>query len=219
MRILGWDERKFIEFIKGKIGDPSVLVDVGFNRGYFTEEWLENFPNSKVFGFEPIGELANIGKENFANNKNVRIFNVGLHNEDCNKKLYFLHNGFDGMSSIHYRPVYYPRFEYTEIEVKLERLDNFITSLPQIDYMKIDTEGNEVFVLEGADQILRTIPPTFIQFEYGECYQDSKTTGRQIVRLLQKYKYVIYNRDLTIVTPDTFVENYDLQNYLAVFNG
>jgi FkbM family methyltransferase len=220
MRDLGWDEIAFLEYVKDKMEKEPTLLDIGFNRGYFTEEFLERFPTAKVYGFEPIKELFEQFATPYKDNENVRIVNCGLHNEICEKTIYFLQDGFDGMSSIHFRPTVYNRFRHVETTATFDRLDNFyFWGLPQIDYVKCDTEGNEYFVLDGARNLLEFCPPQFIQFEYGGCYIDSNTTGKQVVELLNQYNYTVLNRDFNVVTPDTFVEDYDLQNYLAVYNG
>ena len=212
----GWDELKYLEFVRSKLPEKPILYDVGFNRGDFTIEWLQRFPNSVVHGFEPIKELFELSKERFKFNKNVKLHNFGLHNKSKSATIYFLQKGFDGMSSIHYRPKYYPKFEYVEQIILLKRFDEAPAGYPAPDFIKVDTEGNEFFVLLGMESLLKSYPPKFIQVEYGECYEDSKTTLKQLIEYVNGLKYEVYNREFNLITTDNVLENYDLQNYLCV---
>ena len=88
-----------------------------------------------------------------------------------------------------------------------------------INFIKIDVEGHEVKVLEGLGNYLNKEFIDFIQFEYGGCNLDSKTSlmeiynlltnkGFKIAKILQKGLYLRnYNPDL---------ENYVYSNYVAV---
>ena len=58
-----------------------------------------------------------------------------------------------------------------EMEFNLSTLDLFCEreAIPNIDFLKIDTEGNELDVLEGAKKLLSGGKIKIIQFEFGEC--------------------------------------------------
>ena len=214
----GWDEIGFLDYAKEHIKNPNpVLLDCGFNLGDFTEVWLQKFGNNACsIGFEPITEIYDISVRKFAEFNGVIINNVGLFNEIVHrKKFYYLQDGMSGCSSIFNRPVY-KKFVVKEIEVELITLDCIRDTLPKIDYFKVDVEGGELFVFQGADKFLNEDPPSFIQFEYGSTNQDSKTTGKQIVEFLNNKGYDVFDKNLKPTSPSTFLENYDLTNYLAV---
>ena len=88
--------------------------------------------------------------------------------------------------------------------------------------MKIDTEGNELYVLLGAEKLLQKQAIDIIQFEYGGCYLDSKTTLHQVYRYLRSKGYTIYRiaSDGLIEIPiwHKKLENFAYSNYLAVKN-
>jgi FkbM family methyltransferase len=217
----GWDELNFLDYAKEHIKNPNpVLLDCGFNLGDFTEIWLQKFGNSACsIGFEPITEIYDLSVKRFKDFDNVIINNVGLHNEIIHrKKFYYLQNGMSGCSGIYNRPVY-EKFVVKEIEVELITLDCIRDTLPRIDYFKCDTEGDELFVFQGADKFLDETPPRFIQFEYGGCQIESHTTGKQIVEFLNNKGYDVFDKNLKLTTPSTFLENYDLTNYLAAYKN
>ena len=214
----GWDELKYLEFVRSRLPEKPVLYDVGFNRGDFTREWLARYPDSIVYGFEPIEELYSLGCEAFKDISNVKIFNFGLHNTSQESIIYYLQGGFDGMSSIHYRPKYYPKFNYVEQTIQLKKFDDISRDFSSPDFIKIDTEGNEYFILQGMENFLVSSPPKFIQFEIGECINDAHVTFKEIIDFLYTKNYTVYNRKFQIISPENVWENTDLQNYLSVLN-
>lgn len=66
-----------------------------------------------------------------------------------------------------------------------------INKLTGIDFLKIDAEGAECFILKRAQELLNNKSIKLIQFEYGGCNIDSKTTLKQIYDLLKKHNYTI----------------------------
>lgn len=217
---LGWEEKKYIEYTGGKLSKEPILLDIGFNRGYFTDAFLSYYPHSKVFGFEPIEELYQNAIGKYSDNSDIEIYNYGLSNYNKDGvTMFYLQNGFDGMSSLHYRPKHYPKFNVINVLVNLKMLDEYVDLIPYCDYIKCDTEGNELFVLQGADRFISIKHPHFIHFEVGECYLDAGITFRQVVDFLYNKDYILYDRDFSLITPENVWENYDCQNYLAEYRG
>ena len=108
------------------------------------------------------------------------------------------------------------------LTVQLETLDHFTSEhqIHQINFLKIDTEGNEMNVLLGAKDLLEKQAIDIIQFEYGGTYLDSKTTLHQVYSYLQSHGYTIYRIAsfglIEIPTWRQALENYAYSNYLAV---
>jgi FkbM family methyltransferase len=215
----GWEEYVYLDYIKGKVNENPFLLDVGANRGDFTKAFLEKYPTGSAYCYEPMKVIYELLEKRFLPDERVATFNFGFYNEEMyNKKFYYVKNS-DGMSSLHYRPAYYPKFDVEEITVDMTILDTVRDLLPEVDFMKLDTEGSEYFVLDGAREFLKETPPKFIQFEVGECYIDSHTTFKQVVDLLYSFDYKIFNNQFNLITPTNVWENYDCQNYLAVLNN
>ena len=126
------------------------------------------------------------------------------------------------MTSLYQRNLSFYKIKLDQSErIKLMRLDKYIEekNIMHINFIKIDVEGHEVKVLEGLGNYLNKEFIDFIQFEYGGCNLDSKTSlmeiynlltnkGFKIAKILQKGLYLRnYNPDL---------ENYVYSNYVAV---
>jgi FkbM family methyltransferase len=203
--------------------ETPILFDIGANIGDFSYVFLSMFPNAKIYAFEPVPEIFNNLKERFKNFDNFEYYNLALSRTKGEKEFYYIKNSI-GMSSLYYRPEHFPRFQTEKIIVKTDKLDNLaFPKNMKIDYMKIDTEGSEMSVLEGALETIKEKSPSFIQWEYGGCYLDSKITGKEIIKLLEKLgyatsEYVSLSSTKTLypVHPDNFREDYSMRNLLSI---
>lgn len=63
-------------------------------------------------------------------------------------------------------------------------------AVENVDFIKIDTEGYELDVLQGAYEHLRNFK--HIQFEYGGTYPDRGITQKQVFDLLQSNGFTIF---------------------------
>lgn len=80
-----------------------------------------------------------------------------------------------------------------EEKIKLQSIDNFCkkNKISKIDLLKIDTEGHELKVLEGASSMLKKGSISYIQFEFGGTMIDSRTFFIDIFSYLSP-NYKIY---------------------------
>ncbi len=115
--------------------------------------------------------------------------------------------------------------EYQTIQVPLETIDHFCEQrgIEKIDYLKIDTEGAELRVLQGAERMLREHKITALQFEYGEAYYDANTTLKQTVQLLSHAGFVVFRISpygLELISPwKDSVEDYNYSNFFAILHS
>lgn len=220
MGSIGFEEFKFLEYAREHLnGKDPVLADVGANLGDYTFVFLDMFPESECYCFEPVPDIYERLLEKLGrNNPKAHCFNYGLYNEKIKGKDFWrlLGDTDCGMSSLHYREVYFPNYPNEKIQVDLYKFDDIFKLMKPFDFVKIDTEGSELMVLEGAKNMLEIQPPSFIQWEYGGCYRDSKTFGKDVIKFFTDREYTVYNMYFTIQTVDNFEENYEVQNYFSV---
>ena len=78
------------------------------------------------------------------------------------------------------------------LDIPQVTLDDFCVEndIQSIDFVKIDTEGNEVNVMRGARRLIDKQCIGMIQFEYGGTYVDAKTTLKDVFPLLKR-NYII----------------------------
>lgn len=152
---------------RGGRNPVKAVLDVGAAVGDKTRTFLRIFPGATVYCFEPQSQA----RERLARRvrpwkERVRIFGVALFNENRSGALR-LYSHRDA-SSILTIPHFLEQQGKTEIGVEsitLRRLDDCLSSLgvSRIDFMKIDVEGAEREVLEGASAALRVTDNVYVE--------------------------------------------------------
>lgn len=140
----------------------SICVDVGANEGKVLMLMHKVAPLAKHIAFEPIPVLYNQLYKKY--NHIAHVFEVALSNK---KGLSTFNCVLTNMaySGLLKRP--YDRIEKdTIIKVQTNLLDAYIAATSNIQLIKIDVEGGEMLVLQGAIQTLQRCKP-IVLFEFG----------------------------------------------------
>jgi FkbM family methyltransferase len=178
------------KFVKG-----GVFVDVGANKGLYSQELLTQYENSitELHLFEPSKELTE-KYLNFSDNR-VRVNNFALSDLSGTATLYKV-AGNAGLNSLTKR-----RLDHFEVamddveEIKKTTLDEYTAknNINVIDLLKIDVEGHELDVLKGAGSNLKDNRIRCIQFEFGGCNIDTRVFFQDFWYLLNgKYNFKIF---------------------------
>jgi len=152
-----------------KLIEPDwVCVDIGANRGEYTVIMARHASRGHVYAFEPVDPIYERLGANVQLNRldNVTTAHKAIHRYDgmCS---FFVnpYRGNSGLSSLS-PSEYYAGEGLEEREVPCVTLDVALESIKKIDLLKIDVEGHEIDVLQGAEHILDSLQPTVI-FEFG----------------------------------------------------
>ncbi len=153
-------------FIRSTIRPGMVVYDVGANIGYTTTLAASLVgPTGLVAAFEPHPHNYGLLDRNVASNRfaQVRPFNVALGAAQGILSLYESDTNFGD-----HQLYGVPGEERQSVEVKVERLDDVCAreKLPPPDFIKIDVQGYEPFVLQGMEEILRRNRPLIVLAEY-----------------------------------------------------
>jgi len=176
---------------------PSLCVDIGGNKGLYTEEILKNFPLCKVVVFEPSISNSNLLHSKFSENANVIIEQKAVSNIDGDATLYSDSDG-SGLASLTKRRLEHfdIAFEHSE-KISVIRFEDYWKSelgSENIDFVKLDIEGHELDALNGFGEALKFI--NVIQFEFGGCNIDTRTFWQDFW-----YFFTENNFDLYRITP------------------
>lgn len=160
---------------------PLVLVDVGA-RGGLKSNWRPAQQHLHVIGFEPDKvEFDRLVERARTEGDGIRFFNTALHKEPGVLKLYVAKDR--GLTSI-FEPDRafldtFPdadRFDTTDIaEIQADTLDNVLSGsgVTDVDFVKADTQGSELFVLQGGDQILASsVFGVEVEVEFAPIYRN-----------------------------------------------
>jgi protein O-GlcNAc transferase len=143
-----------LEYISS-LNQEGVYLDIGANIGNHSVYFSNHCPSTKVISLEPERECFNFLRANMTANsvKEFEVYNVGAWDE--NKKAYlskFSSYKDMGLSRIVNEP--------TDYEVDLVSLDEFIDE--EVGLIKVDVEGSEPKVLNGAREIITKYKPIIV---------------------------------------------------------
>lgn len=205
--------------LKHVLPNCSVFFDVGANKGEWTSYIIAEKGQApyKCVLFEPganaFAQLKNI----FNNNQHVELNNVAVSNTPGSLEFYEEENA-GGMSSA--VKGWSPE-NIEPVQVPCTTVDQEITAkkLNTVDFIKIDVEGFDLKVMEGAAKSLKAQLIGLIQFEYNECWFDTGSSLVKAYRLLIEngYKvYIIRPNGLMAYDVNTYGDFYSLSNFIAV---
>lgn len=161
------------QIIKMSVNETSLCIDVGCHEGAFLRTMMRYAPNGTFLAFEPLQHLF-IKLKNFFISKNVHIFDYALSNTEgeANFNYVITNPGYSGLIKRKYDR---PNEEDAQITVQTHTLDSLMDNhtFGKIDFIKIDVEGAEYLVLEGAAKRIISDRPVIV-FEHGiggsDCY-------------------------------------------------
>jgi len=169
-----------------------VLFDVGTNAGSFVKV-VQEFGLHNVHCFEPHPHLSNTVMEKYPYvkmNKSCLTDTIGTIPINFPKWSV-------GLSSVVNRPVFdvlkNKGQDIIRVDVPTTTIDEYcrITDVDEIDFVKIDVEGAEKMVLDGASNMLKTNKIKMGFFEVGETLKDAGTSEGEICDMLRGYGYII----------------------------
>ena len=217
-----FDTNGELRLLRQVLPNSVVVFDVGANTGNWTKMALDINPGSKIHCFEPsqytFSQLAIAGLPN-----HVELNSFGLSNKNERSDLFIFDDGA-GINSLYPREGlqgYAIPSPYKKETIELRTLDAYCheNNIEQIDFLKLDVEGHELPVIEGANQMLRHLAIQMIQFEYGGCNIDSRILLKDIFKFFRDLPYKFYkifpNRIEYIPAYDQRYENFQYQNWLV----
>lgn len=157
-------EKEELEFIASKIKPGDVILDVGSNVGNHAIYLSKTTTAKTIYVIEPIAHtcrilLANIAL-NYAHNINVDYVGCALGHMECNGYP-FMAYGKDNLGGTQLSPT--PMDGLADPDLLMPPVpvypgDKFFKDI-WIDFIKIDAETMEVFVLEGLKETIAKCRP------------------------------------------------------------
>lgn len=149
-------------FINKYVKEDDVFFDIGANVGVFSIYAAKKKPKAAVYSFEPEYSNLYVLKDNIYHNglnDRVKIYGIGI-------------SDFNGLSELHLQDIAAGAAAHTENKERISKtdegypivwsegihavtLDNVCDQLGVVpNTIKIDTDGNELHILKGAENIL-----------------------------------------------------------------
>jgi FkbM family methyltransferase len=200
-----------------------VFFDVGANVGDVTRLMIDAFNNVTIHSFEPNPNTFKKLAER-VNNRCVILNNLGLGERPSETAIFYYSND----TSTGHASIYKDVFKLHKVgddfisqsAIQITTLDQYAmkNNISQIDFIKIDTEGNDYNVLKGARDFLSEKKIKIIQFEFNEMNIISRVFLKDFYDLLKDYDlYRIKGRKLfPLGVYSSENEIFRLQNMLAI---
>ena len=161
------------------IAPGDVVVDIGAHTGKHFDRFVSLVGDTgKALAFEPLTECAGFLQGRYGDRSNVKIHNLALSNFRGTAEFISVTNSPEE-SGLREKIYNDPDRILNKTTVSVDTLDVMLSEEPRINFIKIDVEGAEISLLEGARACLARTRP-FVSVEYGfpsySAYGNTKST-------------------------------------------
>lgn len=170
--------------------ENPVILDIGANIGTYCS-WIAKFrPDALIYAFEPQRLIFQMlcGNMSLNNYFNVYIYNMGISNVNGTIEVQELDNTvINNYGGYRLKQDIIPDKSRFSNIVDLTTVDYFVEKhkLSKVDFLKIDVEGMDIEVLEGARNTISKYRPSML-IEYDNCIDNLKD---EIMKELEPYNY------------------------------
>jgi len=186
-------EKWMVENILKKYFDfkeKYTFFDIGANTGEYSYLLRSNFKNANIYSFEPNPRAFSMLKK-----ENVIAENMGLGEKIHHNKILY---SFKDMASTQLGTTnreildiytYQSGKEIEKISFFSDTVDNYCSThnIKEVDFIKIDVEGDELFVLQGSKQLLKDNKIKIIQFEFNETDSFNRIFLKDFYNILENF--------------------------------
>ena len=169
------DEANMESIMRDLLRPNSNCIDVGAHGGVFLRRFTELSPGGDHYAFEPLPDFAANLREEFPG---AHVFDCALGNRAGRGSFQYVPElpGWSGL-----RPQPYPVQTTPEtLDVEIKRLDDVLPGDLHVTFIKIDVEGGELEVLQGAERIIKRSRPAIL-FEHARIHNmEYSTTPRMV---------------------------------------
>tara|TARA_B100001057_G_scaffold498998_1_gene607955 strand:- start:3483 stop:4373 length:891 start_codon:yes stop_codon:yes gene_type:complete len=220
---------RYIEALKEliKYDKKNTIFDVGAHKGETLSIFKQYFPNSKIYSFEPFENSYQELKKTSLLLENTEAFNIGLSNFKGREKFYsYIDDGDPNLSVINSSTKlidgamesfgYKTPKKIQTVECEFDTIDEFVKNhdIKAIDILKIDVQGSEYKVLEGADSIISSGKVKVIYLEILVVNQyDEQKSFNHYLNFFEQKKY-----DLFGIYNFSYQNNSKILQFDAIFN-
>jgi len=159
-------ESNVMDELVNELPRNPIIFDVGANRGHYIDLVIKKWGNKNpgLHAFEPDNSCYEILTRKYGNYKNIVVNNFALGDESGTATLFSEQEG-----AVNATLVGSDLNTGMITEVDVQTIDEYCraNNITVIDFLKIDTEGFEINVLKGAQEMIRKGAIHRIQLEHG----------------------------------------------------
>jgi FkbM family methyltransferase len=150
---------------------PLIIADIGANVGHYTKALLNSYPSASVHSYEPhphnLNELYKI------KNNRLHIYDYGLFDTDSNMNIGMREDGRNNNGTYGI---------YTTENSTTVQFKNANNELIRPDFIKMDVEGSELYILHCED-FLKNTKGILIELVYMDNFKQNSNIRLQLQKL------------------------------------
>lgn len=211
-------ESNEISFVKKILNKEFIFFDIGANVGLFSLIAAKRV--HLVYSFEPTPKVYERLKENIKLNnfKNIFPHNLALSNKNGVSSLHLEEDpSLDAWNKLISNHVINQSNKM--IDVKTISLDDFLRDqdikLEETIFIKIDVEGWEKYVLEGAENLLKKGNPIFLIEFNDENFNQNNYDGKFLIEYLESFGFQFYELNNKGISIHNTKQVYKYTNLIA----
>jgi FkbM family methyltransferase len=219
--MIGEQEKEFLLKLMPFWNDRPVVFDVGSNKGNWADVVLEQFgDNATIHLFEPVKILLDYTRIKYEYQPNI-VYNryAAFRHGGTERPFFYFENFNNELSSLHHGKEEWADLPVREGSVPTIAIADYADRLclDTVDCIKIDCEGGDEDAFLGCEKLLRENRCKFFIIEYSHHYKRANSTFGMVIKCANSYGYKVYKYstgNFRLVTADTFVENYEADNFI-----
>jgi len=185
-----------VELFKQRIREGMNIVDIGANIGYFSLIAARlTGKGGRVYAFEPQPDSYNLLRENIQLNGYTNIIPIqkAVSDKTGKIKLWYDNVNFASPSFSKDNVAYFQEKKCVEnccfCEVEIVTLDEYINQ--PVDILKIDAEGAEGLIINGARRLMRNDRLTIIMEFWPFALKNMGTNPGELLRTIREFGFTI----------------------------
>ena len=187
--------------------DIDCVLDVGANSGQFSKNLRRIGYKRQIISFEPILSAFNELKKNSKKDKKWDVFNFALGDDEKESEINISQNSLSS-SILNIKKEHLisePKSKYIRREKilikKLDSLNEIFKNYNNI-YLKIDTQGYEENILNGAKSLIKSIKGLQLEMSVYPLYE-GQLLFNEFFEKLEKLDFEIWDIERTFSNPKT----------------
>lgn len=181
------------------LGESPVLLDVGANIGYVSLLFAKLFPTAEIYSFEPtdygFSRLLENLRLNPALSQRIRPVQTFLSDTDTKDHSIqaFARWTLSATETEESRHPVHLGVPCAATNVGATTIDAFVAknSLRRVDFIKVDTDGHEWRILQGARQTIRDKRP-YVLFEIGQyVWEENGLAFEDLFKFFDELNYLL----------------------------
>ena len=193
-------------YVSNLLKEKRRFLDIGANIGIYSFHFKNSFKS--IDAFEPLKEISY--RLEYFQNQSLKVHNCALSNKRGEFHIYIPYLSGKAIASL---ASLEKRDGDCEVRtVKVDKIDNYY--FDDVDLIKIDVEGHEEYVIEGARNVIKTnMPILIVEIEQRHLKKQIEEVFQSILKL--NYSgFFLQNENLTPLNKF----NYDLHQKLYLNN-